>query len=92
MPSHGASGNPVDVSAQGSNTGAAIMTAVDHLADSSEIDMVVLVTSLASEARASLDAACVRAVAERCGKAMTVWSYMLPSALGRTSPPVAACS
>ncbi len=47
--------------------------------------MLVLVTSLTSETRVSLDAARVRAVAESCGKPMTVWSYTLPSAFGRTA-------
>jgi acetate---CoA ligase (ADP-forming) len=83
MPSYGAAGNPVDVTAQGSNTGPAMMTVMEHLAGSDEIDMVVLVTSLASETRASLDAARIRAVAASCGKPMTVWSYTLPSAFGR---------
>ncbi|MDR3530881.1 MAG: acetate--CoA ligase family protein [Rhodopila sp.] len=83
MPSYGAAGNPVDVTAQGSNTGPAMMTVMEHLARSDEIDMMVLVTSLASETRVSLDAARVRAVAESCGKPMTVWSYTLPSAFGR---------
>jgi acyl-CoA synthetase (NDP forming) len=85
MPSYGASGNPVDVTAQGSNTGAALMTVMEHLARSDEIDMLVLVISLTSETRVSLDAARVRAVAESCGKPMTVWSYTLPSAFGRTA-------
>ncbi len=47
--------------------------------------MIVLVTSLASETRASLDATRVKAVAEACGKPMTVWTYTLPSAFGRTA-------
>jgi len=85
MPSYGASGNPVDVTAQGSNTGPAMMTVMEHMARSDEIDMLVLVTSLTSETRVSLDAARVRAVAESCGKPMTVWSYTLPSAFGRTA-------
>ncbi|HEY0184181.1 MAG TPA: acetate--CoA ligase family protein, partial [Rhodopila sp.] len=85
MPSYGASGNPVDVTAQGSNTGPAMMTAMEHLARSEEIDMLVLVTSLTSETRVSLDAARVRAVAQSCGKPMTVWSYTLPSTFGRTT-------
>lgn len=85
MPSYGASGNPVDVTAQGSNTGPAMMTVMEHLARSDEIDMMVLVTSLASETRVSLDAGRVRAVAESCGKPMTVWSYTLPSEFGRTA-------
>lgn len=85
MPSYGASGNPVDVTAQGSNTGPAMMTVMEHMAESDEIDMLVLVTSLTSETRVSLDAARVRAVAQNCGKPMTVWSYTLPSAFGRTA-------
>ncbi|MFL5257574.1 MAG: acetate--CoA ligase family protein [Rhodopila sp.] len=82
MPSYGASGNPVDVTAQGSNTGPALMTVMEHLADSDEIDMLVLVTSLTSTTRASLDSARVRATAERCGKPMTVWTYTIPSSFG----------
>jgi len=85
MPSYGAPGNPVDVTAQGSNTGPAMMTVMEHLARSDEIDMLVLVTSLASETRVSLEADRVRVVAETCGKPMTVWSYTLPSAFGRAS-------
>jgi acyl-CoA synthetase (NDP forming) len=85
MPSYGASGNPVDVTAQGSNTGPALMTVMEHLARSHEIDMLVLVTSLASETRASLDAARIRAVAAGCDKPMTVWSYTLPSEYGRAA-------
>jgi acyl-CoA synthetase (NDP forming) len=83
MPSYGASGNPVDVTAQGSNTGPAMMTVMEHLADSDELDMLVLIASLASETRVSLDAQRVRAVAARCGKPMTAWTYTLPSAFGR---------
>jgi acyl-CoA synthetase (NDP forming) len=83
MPSYGAAGNPVDVTAQGSNTGPAVMTAMETLAESDEIDMLVLITSLTSETRVSLDAERVRAVAARCGKPMTVWTYTLPSAFGR---------
>jgi acetate---CoA ligase (ADP-forming) len=83
MPSYGASGNPVDVTAQGSATGAAVMTAMETLAGSDEIDMLVLITSLTSETRVSLDADRVRATAARCGKPMTVWTYTLPSEFGR---------
>jgi acetate---CoA ligase (ADP-forming) len=83
MPSYGASGNPVDVTAQGSNTGPAVMTAMETLAESDEIDMLVLITSLTSETRVSLDPERVRAVAARCAKPMTVWTYTLPSAFGR---------
>ena len=85
MPSYGASGNPVDVTAQGSKTGAAVMTAMETLAGSDEIDMLVLITSLTSETRVSFDADRVRATAARCGKPMTVWTYTLPSEFGRRS-------
>jgi len=85
MPSYGAAGNPVDVTAQGSNTGPAMMTVMEHLADSEEIDMLVLVSSLASETRVSLDPARIKAVAERCAKPMTVWTYTLPSDFGRNA-------
>ena len=83
MPSYGASGNPVDVTAQGSNTGPAMMTVMEQLAESDEIDMLVLVSSLASETRVSLDAERIRAVSAKCGKPMTVWTYTIPSAFGR---------
>ncbi|HET8997889.1 MAG TPA: acetate--CoA ligase family protein, partial [Acetobacteraceae bacterium] len=77
--------NPVDVTAQGSNTGPAVMTAMEQLAESDEVDMLVLISSMASTTRATLDAARVRAVAESSGKPMTVWTYTLPSAFGRAS-------
>ncbi len=85
MPSYGAAANPVDVTAQGTQTGPAMMTVMEHLAESDEIDMLVLVTSLASTTRASLDADRIQAVAARCGKPMTVWTYTLPSAFGRAA-------
>jgi len=85
MPSYGAPGNPVDVTAQGSNTGPALMTAMETLARSDEIDMLVLIASLTSETRVSLDADRVRATAAQCGKPMTVWTYTLPSEFGRRS-------
>ena len=59
------------------------MTAMETLAGSDEIDMLVLITSLTSETRVSLDAERVRATAARCGKPMTVWTYTLPSEFGR---------
>ena len=85
MPSYGASGNPVDVTAQGTNTGPAMMTAMEHLAESDEIDMLLLVSSLASTTRASLDSERIGAVAAKCGKPMTVWTYTLPSEFGRNA-------
>jgi acetate---CoA ligase (ADP-forming) len=85
MPSYGAPANPVDVTAQGSQTGPATMTAMEKLAESDEIDSLVLITSLTSVTRVSLDAERVRATAARCGKPMTVWTYTLPSEFGRAA-------
>ncbi len=83
MPSYGAPQNPVDVTAQGAQTGPAMMSAAECLAASDEIDMLVLITSLANEQRVSLDAARLHAVVERHGKPVTIWTYTPPSALGR---------
>ncbi|MGE0226265.1 MAG: acetate--CoA ligase family protein [Acetobacteraceae bacterium] len=83
MPSYGAPGNPVDVTAQGANTRPAVMTAMETLAQSDEIDMVVLISSLTSETRVSLDSDRVKAVSETCGKPVTIWTYTVPSAFGR---------
>lgn len=83
MPSYGAPGNPVDVTAQGANTRPAVMTAMETLARSDEIDMVVLISSLTSQTRVSLDADRIRAVAETCGKPVALWSYTVPSVFGR---------
>jgi hypothetical protein len=69
MPSYGAAGNPVDVTAQGSTTGSAVM---ETLAQSDEIDMLGLITSLTSERRVSLDADRMRATTARCGKPIRV--------------------
>ena len=60
-----------------------MMTVMEHLAESDEIDMLVLVSSLASETRASLDAERIKATVQRCGKPMTAWTYTLPSGFGR---------
>lgn len=84
MPSYGAPQNPVDVTAQGAQTGPAMMSAAECLAASDEIDMLVLITSLANEQRVSLDAARLRAVVKNHGKPATIWTYTPPSALGRT--------
>ncbi len=85
IPSHGAAGNPLDVTAPGSNTGPAMMAAMEHLAASDAVDMLVLVASLASTTRAPLDAARIRAVDKASGKPITVWSYTPPSPLGRAA-------
>jgi acetate---CoA ligase (ADP-forming) len=83
MPSYGAPQNPVDVTAQGAQTGPAMMSAAECLAASDEIDMLVLITSLANEQRVSLEPSRLRELIERFGKPVTVWTYTPPSAFGR---------
>jgi acyl-CoA synthetase (NDP forming) len=83
MPAYGAAQNPVDVTAQGAQTGPAMIGAAELLLGSDEIDMLVLLTSLASEHRIMLDPAKLRALAEGCGKPVTLWTYTPPSAFGR---------
>jgi acetyltransferase len=58
---------------------------MEQLADSDELDMLVIVSSMASSTRATLDSVRVKATAERAGKPMTVWTYTLPSEFGRAS-------
>ncbi|MDE2006304.1 MAG: CoA-binding protein, partial [Rhodospirillales bacterium] len=83
-PSYAAPANPVDTTAQGSNTGPMMMRTLELLVDSEEIDSIVLVSSLASETRIALEAERVRPVVERATKPIAIWSYTIPSALGRT--------
>jgi acyl-CoA synthetase (NDP forming) len=84
MPSYGAAQNPVDVTAQGAQTGPAMMSAAECLAASDEIDMLVMITSLASEHRVSLDSVRLRGIIEQYRKPLAVWTYTPPSDLGRT--------
>ncbi len=83
MPPYGAAQNPVDVTAQGAQTGAAMMGAAETMVASDEIDMLVLITSLANEQRVSLDPARLRALATMGNKPVTLWTYTPPSAFGR---------
>ncbi len=83
MPAYGAAQNPVDVTAQGAQSGAAMIGAAELLLGSDEIDMLVFLTSLASEHRIMLDPGKLRALADRWGKPVTLWTYTPPSAFGR---------
>jgi len=83
MPAYGAPQNPVDVTAQGRNTGPSVMGALEFLETSDEVDMIVMVTSLASETRVSLDPELLGPVVRRQAKPISAWSYTLPSGYGR---------
>ncbi len=89
IPSYASPQNPVDVTAQGGNTGPVVVRTLEMLEASDEVDSIVLVSSLASETRVMLDPARVRPLIEAARKPVTVWSYTIPSAYGRRQS--AAC-
>ena len=89
IPAYGSAQNPVDTTAQGANTGPMQMQALELLEAADEIDAVVLVSSLSSETRVSLDAARVKPILDRQSKPVLAWSYTLPSLHGRNT--VARC-
>jgi len=83
IPAYGSPQNPIDTTAQGANTGPMQMQTLELLETADEIDMIVMVSSMSSETRASLDPARVRPVLERGNKPVVAWSYTLPSTFGR---------
>ena len=83
IPSYASPQNPVDVTAQGSNTGPVAMRALEMLDASDEVDSIVLVSSLASETRVMVDPARARPLIDAARKPVTIWSYTIPSDFGR---------
>ncbi|HUC64191.1 MAG TPA: acetate--CoA ligase family protein [Stellaceae bacterium] len=82
IPAYGSARNPVDITAQAVRTGG-LIRAVELLADSDEVDAVVVVLSLASETRISIDTAALKQIVARRAKPVQFYSYTLPSPLGR---------
>lgn len=82
IPSYGAAGNPIDVTAQGVHTGG-LQASVDRLVDSDEVDLVVLVNALSSEHRVAFDAEAMGKLARSQRKPILVYSYTLPSDFAR---------
>ena len=80
IPAYGSTGNPVDVTAQGSLSGG-LGTALSVLAASEDVDQILVVASLASEARVGLDLDALRDVIASCGKPVLVYTYTRPSGL-----------
>lgn len=83
IPSYASAQNPVDVTAQGGNTGPVVARTLEMLGASNEVDSIVLVSSLASETRVMLDPERLRPILGAIAKPVTVWSYTNPSAYGR---------
>src|SRR4051812_36416638 len=83
MPSYGAAGNPIDVTAQGVSSGG-LQKTIDLLAVSNEVDALLVVLSLSSETRIWFKEAELKPVVSAQNKPVVFYSYTLPSAFART--------
>jgi acyl-CoA synthetase (NDP forming) len=82
IPSYGAARNPVDLTA-GGTLGGGTLRAVDLLTRDPAIDIIALVTTLANPARVAIGGPGLKALLEERRKPVLVYSYTLPSPLGR---------
>src|SRR3954447_4152225 len=83
MPSYGAAGNPIDVTAQGAGSGG-LQKSIDLLDVSDEVDAILGVLSLSSEVRMPFKQAELEPVIAAQSKPLVFYSYTLPSAFART--------
>ncbi|THD65276.1 MAG: CoA-binding protein [Bradyrhizobium sp.] len=83
IPSYGASCNPVDVTAQGANSGG-LQKSIDLLNASDEVDAILVVLSLSSEVRMPFKQAELKPVIDAQNKPIVFYSYTLPSNFART--------
>ena len=82
MPSYGAAGNPIDVTAQGASSGG-LQKTVDLLAASDEVDAILVVLSLSSEVRMPFKEAELKPTIAAQSKPIVFYSYTLPSTFAR---------
>jgi acetyltransferase len=82
IPSYGAARNPVDVTAQGVNTGG-LQKSIELLDASDEVDVILVVVSMSSETRMSFKQAELEPVISAQRKPMVFYSYTLPSDFAR---------
>jgi len=83
MPSYGAAGNPIDVTAQGVSSGG-LQKTIDLLDASDEVDAMLVVLSLSSEVRMWFKEAELKPVISAQNKPIVFYSYTLPSLFART--------
>src|SRR5215218_656194 len=83
MPSYGAAGNPIDVTAQGVSSGG-LQKTIDLLDASDEVDAMPVVLSLSSETRMWFKEAELKPVISAQNKPIVFYSYTLPSLFART--------
>ena len=82
IPSYGAARNPIDVTAQGVNTGG-LQKSIELLDASDEIDAILVVLSMSSETRMPFKQAELKPVIDAQNKPIVFYSYTLPSAFAR---------
>jgi acyl-CoA synthetase (NDP forming) len=82
LPSYGSARNPIDVTAQGANSGG-LQKSIDLLSDSGEVDAILVVLSLSSETRMSFKQAELAPVIAAQKKPVVFYSYTLPSDFAR---------
>ena len=83
MPSYGAAGNPIDVTAQGVSSGG-LQKTIDLLDVSDEVDAMLVVLSLSSEVRMWFKENELKPVISAQNKPIVFYSYTLPSLFART--------
>lgn len=84
IPFYGSAANPVDITAQGARGGGTVR-AVEILMADEDIDLIVVVTSLANEAHVSIDPAALGPILASGRKPVLFFSYTLASAFARRS-------
>jgi acyl-CoA synthetase (NDP forming) len=82
MPSYGAAGNPVDVTAQGVSSGG-LQKSIELFEASNEVDATLVIMSFSSETRMPFKEAELKPVIARQNKPVVVYSYTLPSEFAR---------
>src|SRR5215218_3587081 len=83
LPTYGAAGNPIDVTAQGVSSGG-LQKTIDLLDASDEVDAMLVVLSLSSEVRMWFKEAELKPVISAQRKPIVFYSYTLPSLFART--------
>jgi acyl-CoA synthetase (NDP forming) len=83
LPSYGAAGNPIDVTAQGVHSGG-LQRSIDLLDVSDEVDAILVVLSLSSDTRMPFKLAELKPVLSAQNKPIVFYSYTLPSHFART--------
>ena len=82
IPSYGSARNPIDVTAQGVNSGG-LQKSIDLLDVSDEVDAILVVLSLSSETRMPFKQAELKPVIDAQNKPIVFYSYTLPSPFAR---------